>query len=212
MKGARWLGVALLGLALSLVVGGCFEARKYPGPALCASVADCDDGTVCTIDACEDGTCLHEPSGADGPDDQNACTRDQCLDGAESHEPTTKQGNPCGDFGTLSCNTLGQCTGCTTADECGSPEPCRTWRCDAGICAPVTATVGTACAGQGICDGRGYCAQCGDDLQNGGETDVDCGGRCVLASAELRCATGKHCDAGADCATGTCVDGTCVVP
>ncbi|MFT5434357.1 MAG: DNA-binding beta-propeller fold protein YncE, partial [Myxococcota bacterium] len=33
-----------------------------PSPDCCASVADCDDGSVCTIDACEGGRCRHTAS------------------------------------------------------------------------------------------------------------------------------------------------------
>jgi hypothetical protein len=45
---------------------------------------------------------------------------------------------------------------------------------------------------------------CTDGEKNGQETDIDCGG-----SSCPRCADGKACDVGSDCAGGTCSDGTC---
>jgi hypothetical protein len=42
-------------------------------------------------------------------------------------------------------------------------------------------------------------------VQNGGETDVDCGGNTACA----RCASGKKCVAAADCANNVCTNGIC---
>ena len=47
---------------------------------------------------------------------------------------------------------------------------------------------------------------CRDGKQNGGETDVDCGGKCS------RCATGKRCISRDDCASALCRGGTCQAP
>jgi FG-GAP-like repeat len=47
--------------------------------------------------------------------------------------------------------------------------------------------------------------QCDDQIRNGHETDVDCGGTCPL-----RCALGRGCDSAADCKSGNCVSGMCV--
>lgn len=44
---------------------------------------------------------------------------------------------------------------------------------------------------------------CEDGVQNGPETDVDCGGDC------LPCWHRKHCNLPADCASGLCADGRC---
>lgn len=213
-RGARGvLTTGAIGFVFGLIASSCFEPRRYPGPALCSNVIDCDDGTVCTIDACVDGTCVHEISDAKGPDDKNACTRDSCTDGVEAHEPLTKVGAECGTNGTLGCDSSGRCIECFSADSCGTAEPCRTWKCQGGVCIPVATSAGASCGQNlGICDGRGYCARCGDGLQNAGETDVDCGGRCVSLGANYLCATGLHCDSGEDCATGTCIDSLCTTP
>jgi len=207
------LATGTIGLIFSLIVSACFEPRRYPGPPLCSSVAECDDKTVCTIDACVDGTCVHEVSAAKGPDDKNACTEDLCTDGVESHEPVTKVGAECGTNSTLTCDTSGRCAECFSADSCGNAEPCRTWKCQGSLCIAVATSKGASCGEKlGICDGRGYCARCDDELQNAGETDIDCGGRCASLGAAYLCAAGMHCDSGTDCATGTCVDGLCATP
>src|SRR5689334_17578183 len=54
---------------------------------------------------------------------------------------------------------------------------------------------------------HGICQQasCGDDLRNGGETGVDCGGPCPR-----KCADGVACGGARDCASGICAGGLCV--
>jgi len=47
--------------------------------------------------------------------------------------------------------------------------------------------------------------KCDDQIRNGSETDVDCGGNC------RPCSTGHPCHKGADCESGTCAD-LCVPP
>src|SRR5688572_25880990 len=49
-------------------------------------------------------------------------------------------------------------------------------------------------------------ATCSDGLENGDETDIDCGGPC------LRCAAGQKCRSAADCETMICTGGRCVIP
>jgi FG-GAP-like repeat len=47
--------------------------------------------------------------------------------------------------------------------------------------------------------------KCNDEIKNGHETDVDCGGTCPS-----RCALGRGCDSAADCKSGNCASGMCV--
>ena len=206
----RRLSLVGLGFALTLLTNGCFEVRSYPGPAPCASAKECDDGTVCTIDACEDGTCTHTPVEAMVPDDGNACTAYACLDGAETHVFASGDAT-CGQNDNLTCGPNGQCTGCAVPAQCGDDDACRTWTCASSACVAVPSSAGTACPGDGICDGRGHCSRCNDGVQNGGETDVDCGGRCVDLVQGGKCALDKHCDVDADCANGVCSLGTCAL-
>ncbi len=48
---------------------------------------------------------------------------------------------------------------------------------------------------------------CSDAVQNGAETDIDCGGQACAT-----CAVGKGCFAASDCASGVCTNKTCVAP
>ena len=53
--------------------------------------------------------------------------------------------------------------------------------------------------GSGVCEGeRCLAATCTDTIQNGDETDVDCGGTCGA------CADGAMCAAGSDCTSQVC--------
>jgi len=48
---------------------------------------------------------------------------------------------------------------------------------------------------------------CGDDVINGAETDVDCGGQICTP-----CNTGKHCVVAMDCRSMICTAGACAAP
>ena len=50
---------------------------------------------------------------------------------------------------------------------------------------------------------QGTCVSCADGLQNGRETDVDCGGECAS------CDVGRQCSAAVDCVGGFCSSGVC---
>ena len=202
---ARAIGLAAVGLVT--IAAGCFSSRTYPGPAVCLSVEACDDGTPCTIDWCDDGTCRHDPLNQAGPDDGNACTKDVCKGGKETHSPE-QAGSSCGDGPLVQCNGTGACVGCLTDSNCGKDQDCLTYECHTGTCEIVLSPQGTVCGTSGRCDGRGACATCGDGMQNGGETDVDCGGGCTS-----RCALGAHCDGDTDCVVGSaCTAGVCSTP
>ncbi|PKN59528.1 MAG: hypothetical protein CVU56_00445 [Deltaproteobacteria bacterium HGW-Deltaproteobacteria-14] len=68
--------------------------------------------------------------------------------------------------------------------------------------APLTAQTVTLSSGFGTVD-VAVTATCGDGLQNGAETDVDCGGGCPT------CANGRSCAVRTDCASAYCGAGTC---
>lgn len=60
-----------------------FQLQPVTRP--CSKVADCNDGNVCTSDACTAGFCVHaDQAGACG-DDGSACTDDVCNTGTCSH-------------------------------------------------------------------------------------------------------------------------------
>lgn len=68
-----------------------------------------------------------------------------------------------------------------------------------------------ACIPEDVCDS--YISSykyapptCFDDVKDGTETDVSCGGLCA------GCSAGKMCNAGSDCDSGVCASGTCKEP
>ncbi|MCS6799480.1 MAG: GldG family protein, partial [Myxococcota bacterium] len=96
-----------------------------------------------------------------------------------------------GDESGVDCG--GSCPRCPTGDPCRSGADCVS-----GVC-------GT--------DGRCAVPTCEDDVQNGAETDVDCGGgRCPPCEAGAGCAMPEDCRSGLcmgnRCLPSACTDGT----
>jgi hypothetical protein len=143
----------------------------------------------------------------DAPDptnDGNLCTTDTCNGMATVHTPTN-QGAQCGAMPGLVCNGTGQC-GCQSDGDCTTPNTCGGGNpgtplvcgCTKKTCAPATCgTVSDGCFGT---------LNCNDNVKNGAETDVDCGGG---GNCATKCVNGKKCSAAADCASGFCTDGVC---
>ncbi|MFT5430342.1 MAG: hypothetical protein ACI9OJ_001016, partial [Myxococcota bacterium] len=101
--------------------GDCIVVGDSSNPDVCASPADCDDGTVCTTDDCLEfnGTfCQHGPIVCT---DFNACTTDTC-------DPIT------------GCQfaPIIDCLGCTTDTDCADGNSCSADRCTAGQCTNPT--------------------------------------------------------------------------
>ena len=77
----------------------------------------------------------------------------------------------------------------------------------------VAADCPTSCNGNLDCGDLGFICgpdhlcvpHCGDGVQNGGESDVDCGGDECAA----RCVSGETCSVPGDCASGICYHGIC---
>ena len=83
-----------------------------------------------------------------------------------------------------------------TSTDCGGP---------CGACqATETCSIDTECV-SGSCTSTCDAVLCTDLVQNGNETDTDCGGICPF-----KCATGKSCHVGGDCASGFCSYNECV--
>jgi hypothetical protein len=107
-------------------------------------------------------------------DDLNPCTMDSCQGGTATHAPiagacSVDGGAVCGD---PDGGAAGQCVGCNLPSECPAMV------CKANTCLP---------------------ASCGDMVQNGDETDVDCGGTTCPA-----CADHLHCLVDMDCQSKVC--------
>ncbi|MBI4702842.1 MAG: hypothetical protein HY744_17130 [Deltaproteobacteria bacterium] len=120
---------------------------------------------------------------------------------------------------------------CVTQDDCGEKgTTCHPAGCEAGKCGFNDADESTPCAEDGgkVCDGKGTCVECTksehctgathcdayankcvppsceNGMQDGEETDADCGGvQCAP------CGHGKTCEGASDCASKYCESGQC---
>ncbi len=119
---------------------------------------------------------------------------------------------------------------CTTPDSCpGQDTACQKRSCDEGNCGTENSDAGSSCTEGGgkVCDGQGSCVQCltkddcasdevcsssntcvtvgcDNELKDGTESDVDCGGDSCPA-----CADGKICGDFEDCQSLFCKSGIC---
>jgi len=164
-------------------------------------------------------------SGPDAADAALASCDDQQSNGGESDVDC---GGPCAPCSAgRSCAAGGDCASrlcverrCTVASctdlvrnggesdvDCGGPTSgCPA--CGAGkTCAQAGDCIDASCSG-GLCQS----ASCGDGIENGAESDLDCGG----GSGCSPCASGQRCHLAGDCASGICAgmgpDGICQPP
>jgi putative metal-binding protein len=170
--------------------GGCGNACSAPNAA-----PSCVGGS-CGIAACNLGYGDCNGSAADGCE-TSLTTLTSCGGcGIACAKPN----------GAASCAT-GTCalTACNAGffDCDGSPQNgCEALPCsDGGHC-----TTDAQCA-SGTCQ-NGFCAtpSCSDQIKNGTETSVDCGGSCPPCNA------GQGCSIDADCLGGVCAGGACQAP
>lgn len=177
--------------------GECSVAQDCPGNDTECSTRTCV-ANVCGFDLAPAGTVLAQQvagdctelvcdgagdvtgnaDATDLPDDANDCTIDGC-NGTQPQFTPASAGEPCAGPGNeVVCNDAGTCVECIDAIDCAS-----------GVCTPQF-----TCAS----------ASCADLVQNGAETDVDCGGPDCQT-----CAVGEGCAVSADCTSGDCQGGTC---
>ena len=130
----------------------------------------------CLVSVCDaKGVVVVVADPSDGPSDGDDCTADVCVGGVPEH-PLEPAKSPCGQG--YVCDGLGACVECVDAGQCASRV------CVKGACLPPT---------------------CNDSVENGAETDVDCGGGCAP------CGQGQSCKTGGDCTTSWCDAGVCQV-
>jgi hypothetical protein len=101
------------------------------------------------------------------------------------------------------------CTGICTNEVCACP-------CGQSVCGGACTSLlddphncgacGTVCS-SGVCINGQCVASCTDGIQDGHETDVDCGGPDCMP-----CADGKHCLVNSDCLSHVCIGGVCAAP
>jgi hypothetical protein len=193
--------------------GGGATGGRAPG-ASCTTTSECPapDGP-CVYAACEDGRCavVSAAAGALVAVDEPADCFDTVCDGAGSTVKVLDLRNvpapgPCT---TNACAADGRVSSLPLA----AGAPCGT-NVNARLCDGAGACVGCVedkdCPETDICDPAHQCVppSCTDGVQNGAESDVDCGGACA------RCPNGKGCASDADCAAGLChpIDHVCGAP
>lgn len=162
--------------------------------------------------------------------EEGTCERLNQPEGTECTSPVNKTGSQCNSMGAcVICNTAEDC-----ATKIDPPELCYQLACkEEQACGTEPAPAKTECnsplGGKGLCNGLGECGQCVEDsdcqdatpgavcvsfqcvdvacndtVQNGTETDVDCGGGCPP------CNLSKSCNNASDCQSAICTNGTCV--
>lgn len=161
----------------------------------CSVPEDCDDGSACTTDGCQNGACTHDPG----------CRGDTpvCCDGACAQ--------CCGDSECddgIDC-TSDSCAGglCTFESACGcdGDEDCSGGVCCDGAC--------LGCCGDADCDDGDGCTV--DSCTGGGcrHPDVDCGAppdSCtVLTCEDGACTPHPLCGNDTICCDGACNDQCC---
>ncbi|MFO0760600.1 MAG: hypothetical protein U0359_29235 [Byssovorax sp.] len=112
-------------------------------------------------------------SDVDIEDDHNPCTNDSCGNGVAMHSPLPPSA-PCTDPANPKlkvCSDKHECVQCMNNSDCAAAT------CSNNLC---------------------VAASCSDGVQNGAESDVDCGGGCVP------CAAGKSCNNQSDCDSFDC--------
>jgi len=177
----------------------------------CASDAECDDGNLCTTDACASGSCVATALADGEVAGQVSCQEITCYGGVETREPlaatTLCDGNKV-------CDGEGNCTGCDAGHPCPDVYECT----GEGLC---VLPVGSICAGDAEC-GSGHCV---DSVC----CAVGCDGVCMSCSSFTGystctytqaydnhgdCSEGEACNGAGQCALlegGTCgSDGQCV--
>ena len=176
----------------------------------CASASDCEsgvcNGSICADPRCDDGVRNQNETDVDcgGPEDEG-CPRcavgdecgvwEDCVSGYCSTDaeppvcaaPSCSDGVQNGDEGDVDCGGSSPlCDRCTNGDSCSLPGDCTSGVCQDSTCVAAT---------------------CVDDVLNGSETDLDCGGEECSP-----CADGASCHNAGDCVSEVCEDRTCQTP
>jgi len=207
--------------------------------------ANCDDGNVCTDDACNPASgCTHANNSAPCNDGSQCTTADTCAGGAcvGGPPPDCNDGNVCTDD---ACNPASGCThtnntaSCDDANGCTSNDACAGGTCQGGpptVCDDGNACTADSCSSPSGCQHTaiaGCCntnAQCADtDLCTTNErcvahacvsdpvscndgnpcTDDGCNppSGCLHVPNNLPCSDGDACTTADACSGGACIGG-----
>jgi hypothetical protein len=180
----------------------CDDQSACTGTETCGGVAgcqpgtplSCDDGDLCTTDACDPlAGCLHTGI--------NGCR--SCQGVAECGD-----GNPCTldacESGTCTYTSIAACVACTTALQCDDGDPCTADACGAdGSCVRTPVSGCQRCATAAECDDGDPCTEDGCPATVCAHAPLP---GCMCVPAPELCSGGidEDCDALVDCADPDC--------
>ncbi|UCF34080.1 MAG: hypothetical protein JSV78_01995, partial [Phycisphaerales bacterium] len=198
------------------------------GCPACQGPEDCDDGDLCTIDTCTDGTCDFDPITSEDCSDGVSCTDDFCnqatgtcvntdnclqdgsfCNGVESCDPgldtCVSSGFPC--LPEEICDEVLGCVECVGAVDCEDGLSCTDDVCDPvdHVCSNPDNCIedGLFCNGVEYCDGGvGDCVSPGNPCPP--ETPI-----CDEALGCVECLDVGDCDDAVACTDDDCVDYAC---
>ncbi len=189
----------------------CFGSACTPGTPL-----DCDDGDVCTDDACEPGVGCTHVQGTAPCEDLDPCTKDdRCRAGVCRGDPACDDGDPCT---ADACMASGDCLHgaaedgipCDDGDGCSLDDECLSGACAPG--APKECDDGDACSGVETCAGGecqpGVALECDDgEVCTADDCDPAIGCTHVPFEGVLPCDDGLVCTEDDTCLNGACSPG-----
>jgi len=191
------------------VAGGCMgSGLRCPGQfcneatdscVQCLNSTHCNDGNVCTNDACVSGACQYT-NNANACNDGQFCTQnDSCSGGT-----CVGSGNPC--TGGLFCDeTTDGCVQCLNAAHCSDGNICTNDVCTSGTCSHPNNSV--------PCDDGLFCTsgdQCAGGSCAGGAGNACPGQLCDEANNGcVDCFVAADCVDGFSCTTESCQNGLC---
>jgi hypothetical protein len=191
---------------------------------------NCDDGQLCTSDACSGGTCAHAPNSV-ACDDGDPCTEvDGCQNGAcKGKSAACDDSNPCTKdaCGAGGCShTVADQLPCEDGDACTGPDLCFGGKCLSGNAqCPCKSTAdcaakedGNSCNGTLVCAPLGGAMTCVVDPKTVVNCDASGNTACLanlcdpksglcMATAQGEgepCDDGQACTAKDQCAAGVC--------
>eukprot|EP00877_Chromochloris_zofingiensis_P011489 jgi/Chrzof1/6594/Cz19g02010.t1 len=160
------------------------------GPGVCIEAATCyngiKDGKESGVD-CGGGGCNAACDVGEGCGSVWDCVSKVCTSGKCADAPTCKNGIKDATETDVDCGGSSCAARCIVGKTCASASDCGTGICTNGKCAPQPT--------------------CTDNIKNGQETDVDCGGPTCPA-----CVFGNTCTANGDCNSNNCSGGKCSEP
>ena len=208
-----------------------------PAGAKCIGNSDCFSGN-CDNGLCAEGSHLsscditnYGRDCAAGLSCQLTLTNNVAIHGANSYDYLVYQclKNPlfdsCSENGDCESNHClnNTCYAKSTGASCTSNAECFSNDCDIGgsnQCAIPALGSTSICSNDSDCNGRKCVNNLCEDVTasscwNGVwdenyETDFNCGKECSFIDAKLQCQVGQACTRDRDCASGTCVDSTCI--